>query len=219
MIYHWREQGHAEFTANVEHAVARYRETLQEDRRFLLDRFKLLDIAIKVVGVGSVGTWCAVALLMAGEADPLFLQIKEAGGSVLEEFEGKSVHANHGQRVVAGCRLMLSASDLFLGWTESQLGRHLYVRQLKDMKIKMPVEVYTPSVMRQYAEACGWTLARAHARSGEPTKISGYLGKSDEFDQAFADFSIAYADQSEPDHETLLKAVREDKLEVFIERE
>ena len=120
---------------------------------------------------------------------------------------------------MAGCRLVQSASDLFLGWTESQLGRHLYVRQLKDMKIKMPVEVYTPSVMRQYAEACGWTLARAHARSGEPAKISGYLGKSDAFDQAVADFSVAYAEQSERDHETLMKAVREGKLEVFIERE
>jgi uncharacterized protein (DUF2252 family) len=219
LIYHWREQGRTEFTANVQQAFARYRETLQEDRRLLLDRFKLLDIAVKVVGVGSVGTWCAVALLMAGEDDPLFLQIKEARSSVLEAYAGKSAHANHGQRVVAGCRLMQSASDLFLGWSESQLGRHLYVRQLKDMKIKMPVEVYTSSVMLQYAEACGWTLARAHARSGEPGKISGYLGKSDAFDQAVADFSIAYADQSERDHETCMKAVREGKLEVFIEKE
>jgi uncharacterized protein (DUF2252 family) len=219
LIYHWREQGHAEFTANVQQAFDQYRETLEEDRRVLLDRFKLLDIAIKVVGVGSVGTWCAVALMMAGGDDPLFLQIKEARSSVLERYAGKSVHANHGHRVVAGCRLMQSASDLFLGWTESQLGRHFYVRQLKDMKIKMPVEVYTPSVMRQYAEACGWTLARAHARSGEPAQISGYLGKSDTFDQAVADFSVAYADQSERDHETLLKAVRAGKVEVLVERE
>jgi hypothetical protein len=157
--------------------------------------------------------------MMGGDDDPLFLQIKEARKSVLEDYAGKSIHANHGQRVVAGCRLMQSASDLFLGWTESQLGRHLYVRQLRDMKIKMPVEVYTPSVMRQYAEVCGWTLARAHARSGEPAKISGYLGKGDTFDQAVADFSIAYAYQSERDHETLMNAVREGKLEVFIERE
>jgi uncharacterized protein (DUF2252 family) len=219
LIYHWREQGREEFAANVRQAFARYRETLQEDRRLLLDRFKLLDIAIKVVGVGSVGTWCAVALLMAHEGDPLFLQIKEARSSVLEAYAGKSAHANHGQRVVAGCRLMQSASDLFLGWTESQLGRHLYVRQLRDMKIKMPVEVFTPSVMCQYAEACAWTLARAHARSGEPAKISGYLGKSDTFDRALAEFSVAYADQSERDHETLMKAVRAGKLEVFVERE
>jgi uncharacterized protein (DUF2252 family) len=219
LIYHWREQGQAEFTTNVQQAFARYRETLQEDRRLLLDRFKLLDIAIKVVGVGSVGTWCAVALMMASEDDPLFLQIKEARSSVLEDYAGKSIHANHGQRVVAGCRLMQSASDLFLGWTESELGRHFYVRQLKDMKIKMLVEVYPPSVMRQYAEACAWTLARAHARSSEPAKISGYLGKSDAFDRAVAAFSVAYADQSERDHETLMKAVRAGKLEVFIERE
>ena len=219
LIYHWREHGQAEFTANVQQAFARYRETLEESRRVLLDRYELLDIAIKVVGVGSVGTWCAVALLMAGGDDPLFLQIKEARRSVLEGYAGRSAHANHGQRVVTGCRLMQSASDLFLGWTESSLGRHLYVRQLRDMKIKMPVEVFTPSVMRQYAEACAWTLARAHARSGEPAKISGYLGKSDAFDQAITDFSIAYADQSERDHETLMKAVRAGKLEVFIERE
>jgi uncharacterized protein (DUF2252 family) len=219
LIYHWREQGQEEFTTNVRQAFARYRETLAADRRLLLDRFKLLDIAIKVVGVGSVGTWCAVALLMAGEDDPLFLQIKEARRSALEDYAGQSAHASHGQRVVAGCRLMQSASDLFLGWTESQLGRHLYVRQLRDMKIKMPVEVFTPSVMRQYAEACGWTLARAHARSGEPAKISGYLGKSDAFDKAVADFSVAYADQSERDHAALMKAVRAGKLEVFIERE
>jgi uncharacterized protein (DUF2252 family) len=219
LIYHWREQGHAEFTANVEQAFARYRETLEEDRRLLLDRFKLVDIAIKVVGVGSVGTWCAVALLMARAGDPLFLQIKEARSSVLEDYAGKSVHANHGQRVVAGCRLMQAASDLFLGWTESRLGRQFYVRQLRDMKIKMPVEAYTPSVMRQYAEACGWTLARAHARSGDPAQISGYLGKSDAFDQAVADFSVAYAHQSERDHESFMKAVRAGKVEVFVERE
>src|SRR6516164_8422916 len=219
LIYHWREQGQAEFTTNVQQAFARYRETLQEDRRLLLDRFKLLDIAIKVVGVGSVGTWCAVALMMASEDDPLFLQIKEARSSVLEDYAGKSIHANHGQRVVAGCRLMQSASDLFLGWTESQLGRQFYVRQLRDMKIKMPVEAYTPSVMRQYAEACARTLARAHARSGEAAKISGYLGKGDAFDQAVTTFSTAYADQSERDHDTLMKAVQAGKLEVFIERE
>jgi uncharacterized protein (DUF2252 family) len=219
LIYHWREQGHAEFTANVQQAYARYRDTLEEDRRYLLDRFKLMDIAIKVVGVGSVGTWCAVALLMADEQDPLFLQIKEASSSVLEAYAGKSTHANHGERVVAGCRFMQSASDLFLGWTESQLGRQFYVRQLNDMKIKMIVEAYTPSVMQQYATACGWTLARAHARSGEPAMISGYLGRSDAFDEAITDFSVAYADQSERDHEVLIKAVRAGKLEVFIERE
>ena len=114
---------------------------------------------------------------------------------------------------------MQSASDIFLGWTEGDFGRQFYIRQLKDMKIKPLVDVFTPGVMLQYAELCGWTLAHAHARSGEPVKISGYLGKSDKFDQAIADFSIAYADQSERDHDALLKAVRAGKLEVFIEEE
>ena len=130
---------------------------------------------------------------------------------------GKSVHENNGQRVVIGAQLMQSANDLFLGWAEGRVGRQFYIRQLKDMKIKMLVEEYTPSVMLRYADVCGWTLARAHARSGEPTKISGYLGTSDKFDRAIADFSIAYADQSERDHEVLAKAVRDAKLEVIIE--
>ena len=219
LIYHPREQGQEEQTANVQRAFSEYRETMQEDRRLLLDRFKFMDLAIKVVGVGSVGTYCGIMLLMASEHDPLFLQIKQARHSVLEDYAGKSRHSNHGQRVVHGCRMMQSASDLFLGWTEGKLGRQFYVRQLKDMKIKPMVEVFTPSVMLQYAELCGWTLAHAHARSGEPAQISGYLGKGDKFDQAIADFSIAYADQSERDHEVLLKAVRAGRLEVFIEEE
>ena len=215
LIYHARE--HKEFPEAVRKAFVDYRETLPEHRRLLLDRFQLVDIAIKVVGVGSVGTACGVVLLMAGEKDPLFLQVKEARPSVLEAYAGKSKYSNQGQRVVIGCQLMQSASDLFLGWTEGQAGRHFFVRQLKDMKIKPLVEVFTPSVMLQYAEICGWTLARAHARCGESSKISGYLGKSDTFDEAIADFSIAYADQTERDHEILTQAVREGKLEVLIE--
>jgi len=219
LIYHLQEVGHDEMWANIKMAFDDYRETLQEDRRLLLDRFKIMDLAIKVVGVGSVGTYCGIMLLMASEHDPLFLQIKQARPSVLEAYAGKSPHANNGQRVVHGCRMMQSASDLFLGWTEGRLGRQFYIRQLKDMKIKPMVEVFTPSVMLQYANLCGWTLAHAHARSGEPTKISGYLGKTDAFDNAISDFSIAYADQSERDHEVLLKAVRAGKLEVFVEGE
>lgn len=219
LIYHARERGHEEVIANVLRAFDKYKETLQEDRRLLLDRYKLLDVAIKVVGVGSVGTFCGVMLLMASEHDPLFLQFKQARPSVLEPYAGKSVHENDGQRIVHGCRMMQSASDIFLGWTQGEFGRHFYVRQLKDMKIKPLVEVFTAGVMLQYAELCGWTLAHAHARSGEPTKISGYLGKSDKFDNAIAKFSLAYADQSEKDHECLLKAVRAGKLEVFIEQE
>ena len=156
-------------------------------------------------------------LLLAGERDPLFLQVKEAGASVLEAYAGKSIYPNHGQRVVNGCRLMQSASDLFLGWTVGPAGRQFYVRQLKDMKITALVELFSRSVMTQYAELCGWTLARAHARAAQPARIAGYLGNSDKFDKAIADFSIAYADQSERDHKILMKAVRDGRLKVVRE--
>jgi uncharacterized protein (DUF2252 family) len=214
IIFHWRKQGNEEFFKQTQAALVAYRKTLENDRRVLVNRYELKDVAIKVVGVGSVGTWCGVALLVAGEQDILFLQIKEAGASVLEPYAGKSLFPNHGQRVVNGCRLMQSASDLFLGWLVGPKGRHFYVRQLRDMKIKILVEVFNRSTMTQYAKLCGWTLARAHARSGEPAKISGYLGRGDKFDQAVADFSIAYADQSERDHKILLKAVHDGKIEV-----
>jgi uncharacterized protein (DUF2252 family) len=219
LIYHWREPNHKEFFAGVETAFARYRETLADDRRVLLDRYELRDIAIKVVGVGSVGTRCGIVLLMAGDQDPLFLQVKEAGPSVLERFAGKSSYSNHGQRIVNGCRLMQSASDLFLGWTVGREGRHFYIRQLNDMKIKVLVELFGPGVMMQYAKLCGWALALAHARSGQPAKISGYLGKSDKFDKAIAKFAVAYADQSERDHKILMKAVQDGQLKVEIEQE
>lgn len=219
LIYHPREHSRADLIAGVKKYFADYRETLPEHRRVLLDRFKLMDYAIKVVGVGSVGTWCWVLLLMAGDKDPLFLQVKQARPSVLEPYAGKSTYANHGQRIVNGCNLMQSASDLFLGWTEGHQGRQYYIRQLKDMKIKPLVEMFTQGVMLQYAELCGWTLAHAHARSGEPAKISGYLGKSDAFDDAIADFAIAYADQSERDHKVLMNAVRAGRLEVRVEPE
>ncbi len=217
LIFHSREHDHEEQSANLRKAYARYRETMQEDRRLLLDRFKLVDMAMKVVGVGSVGTFCGILLLMASEHDPLFLQFKHARPSVLEAYAGKSRHSNHGERVVHGCRMMQSASDLFLGWTKGEHDRHFYIRQLKDMKLKPMVEIFKPGVMSEYAELCGRTLAHAHARSGEPARISGYMGKSDKFDEAIADFSIAYADQSEQDHEVLMKAVRAGKLEVFVE--
>jgi uncharacterized protein (DUF2252 family) len=217
LIYHWRKRGDEDFFKAAQVAFAAYRKTLDNDRRVLLERFELRDIAIKVVGVGSVGTWCGIALLLAGEQDSLFLQMKEAGASVLEPYAGKSLFPNHGQRVVNGYRLMQSASDLFLGWTVGPAGRHLYVRQLRDMKIKMLVEVFNRSTMMQYAKLCGRTLARAHARSGQPAKISGYLGRSDKFDRAVADFSIAYADQSERDHKVLRKAVRHGRIEALLD--
>jgi uncharacterized protein (DUF2252 family) len=217
-IYHWHEHGSDEFTENVRVLFARYRESLHDERRVLLDHYELKDITIKVVGVGSVGTYCAIVLLMAGERDPLFLQVKEAGPSVLEACAGKSAYANHGQRVVQGHRLMQSSSDVFLGWTKGKGGRHFYIRQLRDAKIKAAIETFGSAEMLLFAEWCGWTLARAHARSGEPALISGYLGESDTFDKAIAEFSVAYADQSERDHESLVKAVRAGRLEALIEQ-
>jgi len=217
-IYHVREDGQLEFDAAVREGFARYRDTLPDDRRTLLDRFELKDIAIKVVGVGSVGTTCAVMLLMAGERDPLFLQLKEARASVLEAHAGKSAYPNHGQRVVMGHRLMQSASDIFLGWTEGRAGRQFYIRQLRDAKIKPMVETFAAADMAVYAQWCGYSLARSHARSGDAAMISGYLGESDTFDQAIADFTAAYADQTERDHAALKKAARKGKVEVLIER-
>jgi len=219
LIYHWHEFRKREYEANLRQGFARYRDSLPEERRLLLDRFEIKDMAVKVVGVGSVGTFCAILLLMAAEDDPLFLQIKEANASVLEAYAGKSVYPNHGERVVRGCLLIQSASDLFLGWSEGKLGRQFYVRQLRDMKTKILVELFGLSDMTQYAEICGFTLARAHARSGQSALMSGYMGQSDSFDKAIAAFSIAYADQSEKDHAVLMKAVRNGDLEVVTEPE
>src|SRR6516225_5398751 len=217
LIYHLREQAGPEFEAKVADAFASYRESLPEERRVLVDRYQIRDFAIKVVGVGSVGTFCAVMLMMADVDDPLFLQVKEAGSSVLEPYAGKSIYENQDRKVVTGLRLMQSASDLFLGWTKGREGRHFYVRQLHDMKIKMLVELFTLKVMLQYAEYCGWALARAHARSGHPALIAGYMGKGDEFDEALADFAISYAQQTERDFEALGQAARQGRIEVYTE--
>jgi uncharacterized protein (DUF2252 family) len=217
LIYHLREQGGPEFEARVADAFARYRESLPDERRVLLDRYQRKDLAIKVVGVGSVGTLCAVILMMDDAEDPLFLQVKEAGASVLEPYAGKSIYANHGQRVVTGQRLMQSASDMFLGWTEGREGRHFYVRQLHDMKIKMLVERFTLKMMVQCAEYCGWALAKAHARAGQPALIAGYLGKADRFDEAVADFAISYAQQNERDYEVMVRAVKQGRIQVYTE--
>jgi uncharacterized protein (DUF2252 family) len=218
-IYHHLERGEEEFYEVIGDTLAHYRESLPDERRVLLDRFRVKDLAIKVVGVGSVGTVCCVALLMAGEKDPLFLQVKEARPSVLERFAGKSVYANHGRRVVKGHRLMQSASDIFLGWTQGESGRHFYVRQLRDMKMKFPIEQFKAAGMIHFARWCGGTLARAHARSGEPAAIAGYLGKADTFDRAIAAFATDYADQVERDYTVFVRAVREGKLEARTENE
>jgi uncharacterized protein (DUF2252 family) len=192
----------------------RYRETLPKDRRVILDRYRIMDVARKVVGVGSVGTRCDVALLMAGEHDPMLLQFKEALPSVLEPYAGKSRYANHGERVVTGQRMLQSASDVFLGWTRDENGRDYYFRQLRDMKMKIDLQNMTKGDWLEYVEICGWTLARAHARTGDAALIGGYLGKNDTFDSALAKFATSYANQAERDHTTLVKAIRAGRLKV-----
>ena len=216
-IFHWKDHAPGEVHPDVREAFAQYRETLTPAHRMLLDRYEIKDAAIKVVGVGSVGTACFVLLLMAGGEEPLILQVKEARASVLEDYAGKSVYPNHGQRVVNGHRLMQPASDIFLGWTEGRLGRHFYVRQLRDVKIKPAVETFGTAEMTLFAQWCGWSLALSHARSGDPAVISGYLGKSDVFDEAVAAFSVAYADQNEKDHAVLKRAIQDGKIEAVIE--
>ena len=217
LIQHPRARGEDSIDVLVRESFADYRLSLSDDRRALFDRFDLADAALKVVGVGSVGTWCSAVLMTAGDKDHLFLQMKEAGPSVLEAYVGESIFPNHGQRDVNGCRLMQSASDIFLGWLNTRHGRHFYVRQLRDVKIGAPVEQFGSGKMVEYAELCGWTLARAHARSGASAQISGYVGNSDTFDTAVAAFAEAYADQSERDHATFKKAVRSGRVKADME--
>ncbi|WP_220377318.1 DUF2252 domain-containing protein [Paraburkholderia sp. BL27I4N3] len=190
----------------------RYRESLTPACRVMLDHYRLLDAALKVVGVGSVGNRCWVLLLMDGAGDPLFLQVKEARASVLEAYAGKSIYPYDGQRVVNGHRLMQPSSDIFLGWTGGRGGRNYYVRQLRDVKIKFAVQTFGKAEMTIFADWCGWSLALSHARSGDPSVISGYLGKSDAFDKALAAFSVTYADQTEADHAVLKRAVDNGKV-------
>jgi uncharacterized protein (DUF2252 family) len=192
-----------------------YRATLPDDRRKLLERFQIVDAARKVVGVGSVGTRAFIVLLEGRDAqDPLFLQIKEATASVLEASLPRSRYRQHGERVVQGQRMMQAASDIFLGWTKGlDVNRHFYWRQLRDMKGSALVELMAPVTLTYYAQMCGWTLARAHARSGDPVALSSYLGRDDAFDRAITDFSERYADQNEHDYEEFVKAVRSGRLE------
>jgi uncharacterized protein (DUF2252 family) len=190
-----------------------YGSTLQDDRRHLLDRYRFVDVARKVVGVGSVGTRDYVVLLEGrDDDDPLFLQVKEAQVSVLESYLPKSAYGNHGQRVVAGQRLMQAASDIFLGWLRGPGGRDYYWRQLRDMKGSAKVELMSPDELAEYAGLCGWALSRAHARSGDRVQISAYMGKSERFDGAIANFAEAYADQIERDHAALSSAVKSGKV-------
>jgi uncharacterized protein (DUF2252 family) len=214
LIFHpTAEQAPGLKTGYVE-GLAQYRDSLHENVRTLFDRYVFSDLAFKVVGVGSVGTMCLIALFLAANDDPLFLQIKEARASVLEPYAGKSKHPNHGQRVVAGQRLMQSASDIFLGWAEGVNGKHLYVRQLRDAKISAIIEGFDLDLLQDYARLCAWSLARAHARSGDAAMISGYMGSSEIFDEAIGEFAVEYADQNARDYKKFVSAVREGKIEV-----
>ena len=211
LVMHLKELDENEATASL---FAQYKATLEDDRRELLERFEVVDIARKVVGVGSVGTRCIIVLLLGRDSDdPLFLQVKEAGPSVLEPYLGRSRFVHGGHRVVAGQRLMQAASDIFLGWmTGKPAGRQFYWRQLRDMKGSVETELLKAPGLEILATMCGWTLARGHARSGHRIAIASYLGVNDRFEQAVADFAQAYADQAEKDHATLLKAIKQGKI-------
>ena len=190
-------------------ALAGYRDSIAEDRRVLLDRYELVDAALKVVGVGSVGLGAFAVLFLGGdEGDPLFLQVKQAEASVLERFLPPSVQPSHGARVVAGQRLLQAASDILLGWAVGENGRHWYVRQLQDQKGGAVVEAMTLDDLATWGELCGWALARGHARSGQPSEIAGYLGTDKAFDNAIGSFAAAYADQDERDHAAFVAAIR-----------
>jgi uncharacterized protein (DUF2252 family) len=214
------ETARADLEAELAGLVAKYKRTLETDRRYLLDQFEFCDMARKVVGVGSVGTRCWIVLMLGrDETDPLFLQVKEAEASVLSRFVGASKYANQGQRVVAGQRLMQASSDIFLGWQRADAdvsldgqARDFYVRQLRDWKFSVEIAALRPEGLQMYGALCGWTLARAHARSGDRIAIATYLGGADAFDRAIARFAPAYADQNERDYQALVDAVKSGRI-------
>jgi uncharacterized protein (DUF2252 family) len=218
LVYHSEDFHSPKFVDSIRRSFDAYKESMGEERRILMDRYELVDIAMKVVGIGSVGTRCGVILLMASENDPLILQVKEARTSVLEPYNEKYKYENHGQRVVVGQRVMQAHSDIFLGWTKGPKGNHYFVRQLRDMKMSPMPETWTAERSLEVAESFGWVLARAHARSGDPAIISGYMGTNADFDEALSQFAVAYADQTERDHDALVQAVKSGRLEANIER-
>ena len=205
------------FDALAKVAIKDYRESLPHDRRVLIDRYQLQDVVLKVVGIGSVGTRCFVALFMTPDDEPLLLQVKEARSSVLEPYAGKTKYENHGERVVVGQRLTQSSADIFLGWTRGPEGRDFYVRQLRDMKVSFSFDEVTPTRLMNYAEYCGKALARSHAKSGNAAMISGYLGKTDVFDEVISRFSMEYSKQNQKDYDTLLHAVRNGAIKASTE--
>ena len=198
----------------AERSFAQYKDTLSDNRRVLLDKYHIVDAALKVVGVGSVGTRCLIALLQANDdTDPLFLQVKEATSSVLEVHLPKSTYAHHGERVVRGQRLMQVASDIFLGWSVGGAGHAYYWRQLYDMKGSADVSRMSPRMLKTYAQLCGWTLAHSHARSGDPFAISGYIGSGTVFADALTEFAYAYAAQGQRDYEAFAAAIASGRIE------
>jgi len=218
LIFHHPLQHGAGADAWRNDLLEKYRRSLQEDRRVLLDQYRFCDAAIKVVGVGSVGTMCAVLLFMGADNDPLFLQMKEARPSVLEPYAGASLHANAGERVVSGQRLMQAASDIFLGWTTGgREGRHYYFRQLRDMKLSAMIETMDAKTLKTYGNLCGRVLARAHARNGSAASIAGYLGSTDAFDEAVTEFAADYANQTELDHRAFATAIRDGRLQAMLQ--
>jgi uncharacterized protein (DUF2252 family) len=210
LVYH--PSSNAAIESHVRETFRQYRQTLPPERRVIIDRYTIVDVARKIVGVGSVGTRCSVVLLMADDDDPLFLQVKQASASVLEPYAGKSRFANHGERVVTGQHMLQSASDPFLGWTRHKDGNDFYFRQLRDMKMAVDPLQLSKEEWQEYAAICGWALARAHARTGDAAKIAGYLGKNEVFDDAITKFAAAYADQTERDYAALLKAIRSGRI-------
>ncbi|AMV34944.1 hypothetical protein VN12_22650 [Pirellula sp. SH-Sr6A] len=220
LMFHVTQEQDSDQQDIIHDVLEQYRLSLPDERRILFDRYSLADVVVKAVGIGSVGTMCFVGLFFSSENHPLLLQFKQAGPSVLEPYVAKSCYENHGQRVVVGQRLCQSASDIFLGWTRSRRGRDFFVRQLRDMKMSASVTVDVS--IRQamlYATICGQTLAHSHAKSGDAATISGYMGKSDDFDCAIGDFATAYADQNEQDHAELVAAVASGEIEATVEEE
>lgn len=217
LIYHTGDVRDDEFMASVIESFRAYKASLNSELHLLLDRYTIADVARKVVGVGSVGTLCGIVLLMSA-GEPLFLQFKEAGESVLEPYAGKSRYAHPGHRVVSGQRLMQAATDMFLGWTDSTLfDRPIYVRQLRDVKIKPVVTVMKPLNLHNYAVLCAQALANAHSRSGDALALAAYMGEDDRFANAIANFGVAYADQNDRDYEVMVAAVRDGRIEVQTE--
>lgn len=219
LIFHSTDRNDTEGLQRIIDALDDYKQTLTAARHLLFERFKFIDGAFKVVGVGSVGTFCSIGLFMSGNGDPLFLQMKQANRSVLEPYTGASPFPHNGQRIVVGQRLMQSASDLFLGWTtgRGELKLHFYLRQLADAKIKPVIEIMKAAQLKNYAGLCGRILARAHARSGDPVVLTGYMGNTTAFEDALAVFSQTYADQNERDHAALVEAVRNGRVPAQVE--